>query len=141
MVGVASFISNGGDSNMSARSSAGGSGGALSLDSVSRITIGGYVSLLGGRGESIIEGGVRFPLGSSMSTNSRSVAISGVDAESGNNDGNADDVADIDDIDDGDDIGEDELLILISVIVIQQTQYSEEDPTDEGKTCHGGDSI
>ena len=39
---------------MSAGSSAGGSGGSLSLGSVSGSTKGGYVSLLGGRGGSDI---------------------------------------------------------------------------------------
>ena len=79
----------------------------MSLDFVSENTIGGSVSLLGGRGGLDIGGGVSISSGSSSSTDSGSVTMSSADADSGDNDGNAEDIADITDIDGGDDIGED----------------------------------
>ena len=92
---------------MSAGSSASGSRRSLCLASVSGNTIGGSVSLIGGRGGSDIGGGVATSLGSRSSTDSGSVTMLSADTDSGGNDGNADDVAASDDIDDGDDIGED----------------------------------
>lgn len=93
---------------MSTGLSAGGNGGALSLASVSGSTLGGYVSLLGGRRRLDIGGGISISSGISSSTDSYSVTMSSADTDSGDNDGNADDVATIDAIDDGDEIGEDD---------------------------------
>ena len=117
MIGVAYLFSIGWDSNMSTGSSAGGSGGTLSVASFSGSMCHCLVTEENQRSEEMFI----FPLRSCSSTYSDSVTMLSVDADSGVNDGNADDVAALMILMAKMIFGGMTLLILIPVIIIQQS--------------------